>query len=420
MKSYLRKFLVLLLVIPSIFAQKAQIKEAQKELKLGNSENVIAVLSPIEYLIPNASNEDKIHFYYTKGTALLDICNKKNNSSKFLTQAINAFTDLIQIENETQTNKYSPEAIQSLNIIKEDLISSANEDLVLDNFSESSNKFFQAYLINKKDTLQLYNAAVSYKNALDADLSLKCFEELKTINYSGNIPIYIAFNRNTLTDEYFDTMDERDSKIQSGSHIKPRIVLSSKKPEIYKSIVLFYIQKGYKEKAMKVIEKARDLNYLDQSLAFIEANLYLETKDYDYFDKLAASIIESNPNNPEILITLGIKCQNEMYDTAAEYYYKKAIALDPNNLIAYVNLSALLVNKSIIITSKMNELGSLPMNKKSYEELKIQNEQINKMLVPYFQKIVSIDPFNSSVSQLISSVNMSKNNSNQSFASSDD
>jgi tetratricopeptide (TPR) repeat protein len=292
--------------------------------------------------------------------------------------------------------------------------------LVLDNFSESSNKFFQAYLINKKDTLQLYNAAVSYKNALDADLSLKCFEELKTINYSGNIPIYIAFNRNTLTDEYFDTMDERDSKIQSGSHIKPRIVLSSKKPEIYKSIVLFYIQKGYKEKAMKVIEKARDLNYLDQSLAFIEANLYLETKDYDYFDKLAASIIESNPNNPEILITLGIKCQNEMYDTAAEYYYKKAIALDPNILIAYVNLSALLVNKSIIITAKMNELGSLPMNKKSYEELKIQNEQINKMLVPYFQKIVSIDPFNSSVSQLISSVNMSKNNSNQSFASSDD
>lgn len=417
MKSVLKNLLVLLLVIPSIFAQKSQIKEAQKELKLGNSEKVIAVLSPIEYLIPNASNEDKIHFYYLKGTVLLDLCNKKNNSSKYLSQAITAFTDLIQIENETKTNKYSPEASKSLNIIKEDLISSANEDLVIDNFSESSIKFFQAYLIDKKDTLQLYNAAVSYKNAYDTDLALKCFEELKDINYSGNIPIYIAYSRSTLLDEYFDSIDERDAKIQSGTHLKPRVVLSSKKPEIYKNIVLFYIQKGYKEKAMKVIEKARDLNYLDQSLALVEANLYLETKDYDYFDKLAASIVDSNPNNAEILVSLGVKCQNEMYDSAAEYYYKKAIAIDPKNVIAYVNLSALLVNKSNVINSKMNELGSLPINKKRYEELRIEKEQINKMLVPYFQKIVSIDPFNSSVSQLVSSVNMSKKNSNRSLAS---
>lgn len=91
MKSVFKSLLVLLLVIPSVFAQKSQIKEAQKELKSGNSEKVIAVLSPIEYLIPNASNEDKIHFYYLKGTALLDLCNKKKQFFKVSFTSNNSF-----------------------------------------------------------------------------------------------------------------------------------------------------------------------------------------------------------------------------------------------------------------------------------------------------------------------------------------
>jgi len=71
MKIILKNILGLLLFIPSSYAQKEQIKEAQKELKLGNSEQVIAILSPVEYLIINTSDEDKINFYYLKSFALV-------------------------------------------------------------------------------------------------------------------------------------------------------------------------------------------------------------------------------------------------------------------------------------------------------------------------------------------------------------
>jgi tetratricopeptide (TPR) repeat protein len=419
MKSIFKNLLVLLCFIPSVFAQKEQIREAQKEFKSGNLENVLAVLSPVEYLIPNASNEDKINFYYIKGSAILELSHKKSISSNNLTQAITAFSDLMQVESEIKSQKHTPSVLKSLSIIKEDLIASANEDLVVDNFSESSNKFYQAYLIDKKDTLQLYNAAVGYKSAYESDLSLKCFELLKDINYYGNIPIYIAYSRSTLSDEFFDSIEERDSKIKSGTHLKPRVVLISKKPEIYRNIASFYIQKGFKEKAIKVIETARNLNFIDESLAIVEANLYLEIKDYDVFDKLATAIIDSNPDNAELLLSFGLKCQKEKYHIAAEYYFKKAIAIDSKNLIAYVNLSALLVDKSIEITSKMNDLGTLVVNKKKIEELKYKKEQLNKIITPYLQKIVSIDPFNSSVVQLVSSLNSSNSISNRSIALND-
>jgi tetratricopeptide (TPR) repeat protein len=417
MKSILKNLFGLLLFIPSVYAQKSQIKEALKELKAGNSEQVVVVLSPIEYLISNAPNEDKIHFYYAKGSALMDLSNKNMNASKNLSEAVLAFNDLIQIEKESNKLKYTSEAVKSLEKIKEDLVNAANEDLVVENFTESSENFYQAYLIDKRDTLQLYNAAVCYKKANEIELALNCYEELKAIEYSGNTPVYIAYSKNKLKEEYFTTSEERDNKVQSGSHIRPRLEFSSKKAEICKNIALIYAQRGYKEKAIKAIGQARSYNSQDLSLALVEANLYLETKDYDFFDNLVTVIIESNPNDAELVTSLGVNCQNEQYYDGAEYYYRKAIEMNPKYADAYVNLSALLVGKSIKIADQMNDLGSSASDKKVYAELKKQKEQMVKSVTPYLQKIVSIDPFNSSVKQLMASINTTSNSSFRALAS---
>ncbi|PZX93828.1 hypothetical protein DOS84_07700 [Flavobacterium aquariorum] len=415
MKSIFKSLFSLLLFIPLTHAQKNQIKSAQKELKAGNLEQVIAILSPVEYLISNASDEDRIHFYYIKGTALVDLANQNINTSKNLSQAVLAFNDLIEVEKESNQYKYTSEAIESLHKIKEGLVNSANEDLAVENFTDSSDKFYQAYLIDKKDTLQLYNAAVSYRSANENDLALKCYEELKNINYSGNIAVYIAYSKSKLKDEYFGTIKERNVQIQNGTHFRPRQEFQSKKAEIYKSIAMIYVQSGYKEKAMKAISQARNLDSQDLSLALVEANLYLETKDYDYFDNLVSVIIEANPNNAELVANFGLNCQNEQYYEGAEYYYKKAIEMNPKYAEAYVNLSALLVEKSIKIGNQMNEyLGSSNSDKKAFSELKTEKEQIIKDVFKNLQKVVSIDPFNSSVKQLTNSMNTANiNNSSR-------
>jgi hypothetical protein len=101
MKSIFNTLFTLLLFIPLANAQKNQIKAAKKELKAGNSEQVIAILTPVEYLISNASNEDRIQFYYTKGVALVNLANQNINTAKNLSQAVIAFSDLIDVENES-------------------------------------------------------------------------------------------------------------------------------------------------------------------------------------------------------------------------------------------------------------------------------------------------------------------------------
>lgn len=395
----------LLLSLSSAYAQKEEIKDALKQLKVGNSEEVIAILSPVEYLISNASVENKVHFYYIKGTALADLASKNINTSQNLSQAVVVFNDLIETEQEANTYKYTAEANQALKKIKEDLVNGANKDLVDNNYKDCSDKFYQAYLIDKKDTLQLYNAALSFKNANDSDLALKCFEELKAINYTGNIPIYIAYNKALLKDEYFATAEERNATIQSGTHLRPRQEFKSKKIEIYKTIAIIYIQKGDKEKAIKTIAQARSFDTQDQSLALMEANLYLVTQDYNYFNNLVSVIIEKDPTNAELMTIVGLNCQHAQYFEGAEYYYKKAIEMNPQYVDAYTNLSVLLVEKSFKIAEKMENLGTSSINKKQYEELKMQKEQVLKNVLPYLQKVVSIDAFNSSVKQILDCMN---------------
>lgn len=405
MKSILRNLVWVLLFSFTAYGQKNELKEAQKKLNNGNSEQALVVLSPITYLINNASDEYKTHFNFIKGSALLNLANSKINVSKNLNQAAIAFGDLIEIESESGKIKYSHEALGALITIKKALVSSANEDLVLENFSESSEKFHQAYLLDKSDTLQLYNAAMSYKNANQNGLALKCFEELKTINYSGDAQVYIAINKEKLIDEYFVSKEERDLKVQYGTHVRPREEIRSKKGEIFKNIALIYVQSGYKEKAMRAIALAIKFNSDDSSLAFVEANLYLETRDYEYFDKLAAAIIKNNPNNGELVTNFGLSCQNQKYYEGAEYYFKKAIEIDPQYSNAYVDLSVLLIEKGMLMTTTMNDLGSSALDKKNYENLKLQRESVLKSVVPYLQKVVVLDPNNYRAKKLLSSLN---------------
>jgi tetratricopeptide (TPR) repeat protein len=416
MKRIFKVLLGLMLFMPSVYAQKAQIKEAQKELKSGNSELVLAILAPVEYLIPNADEEDKINFYYLKSYALVDLANKSGNTFKSQSTAITALNDLIETEQMFSVNKYTSEAFKTLGKIKTALIKSANEDVVSQNFAESGNKFYQAYMIDKKDTLQLYNAAVSFKNGNDDASALKSYEELKQLNYKGNITVFTAYNKSLQKEESFATMQERDAKVKTGLYIKPMQKVKSQKEEVYKSLALIYMDKGYKEKALKYVVLARSLNNTDSSLAILEANLYLQTKEYELFDKLATEILDANPNNGEIAMQFGVSCQNEKYFQGAENYYKKAIETDPKLTQAYIGISQLLTDKTVAITAKMNKLSSSASDKTAHAELKSQKDQLVKTAIMYLQKAISIDPTNSNAKQMLTAINPNGNFASGSIA----
>jgi hypothetical protein len=84
------KYVVLtaaLLVSLSNFAQKDQIKAAEKALKNGNSAEAISVLTQAETSIGAAEAAEKAQFYFVKGNAHIDLANKKTELSKNLSEA---------------------------------------------------------------------------------------------------------------------------------------------------------------------------------------------------------------------------------------------------------------------------------------------------------------------------------------------
>ena len=92
------------------FAQKNEIKAAEKLLKDGKSEEAIAVLTGAEYLTANAPDAEKAQFLFVKGNAYFDLSNKKIKEDENLILAAKAYQELIEAEKVSGKAKYSAQA----------------------------------------------------------------------------------------------------------------------------------------------------------------------------------------------------------------------------------------------------------------------------------------------------------------------
>ena len=173
-----------LLISVIAFAQKDQIKAAEKALKAGNAQEAVTILNGAESLIANAEASEKAHFYFVNGNAHLDLANKKVEEGKNLNAAAKSFQDLLAVEKASGKDKYSSQAATSIIDIKFKLLNSAVEDTKADRHSVGAKKLYDAYLLDKKDTINLYYAASTYVNAKEYDEALKLYADLKTLNYS--------------------------------------------------------------------------------------------------------------------------------------------------------------------------------------------------------------------------------------------
>lgn len=66
-----------LLISVATFAQKDQIKAAEKALKGGNSQEAVNILQAAESASATAPDAEKAQFLFVKGNAYLDLANKK-------------------------------------------------------------------------------------------------------------------------------------------------------------------------------------------------------------------------------------------------------------------------------------------------------------------------------------------------------
>ncbi|WP_374504494.1 tetratricopeptide repeat protein [Flavobacterium sp.] len=394
-----------LLLSVATFAQKDQIKAAEKALKAGNAQEAITILQGAEAASAAAPDAEKAQFSFVKGNAFLALANKNEDTDKNLSAAAKAYQDLLEIEKVSGKSKYTPQATTSIIDIKYKLINSAIADSKADKHAVGAKKLYDAYLLDKKDTINLYYAASTYVNAKEYDKAYNAYEELKKLNYSGKGTNYFAISKVNGQEQQFSTAKERDQMVKLGTHEKPRTEeISSKRGEIFKNMALILVQNGKVAEAKKAVAEARVANPDDKSLILTEANLYLDTKDFDTYKKLITEVLASNPNDADLVFNLGVISYNAKNLVEAEGYYKKAIEIKPDYVNAYLNLAILKLDADKKLFDEIQKLGNSEKDNKRYEVLKKQREAVFTSALPYLEKAAELDDTNEEVKSTLLSV----------------
>jgi len=348
-----RKFIMLsivLLINAGAYAQKDQIKIAQSAFESGKAQDALGVLKKVEYLIFNADVEIKSEFYYLKGNILKDLVKKDIDVANNFSASAEAYQELIKAENEAEKYKYSLQANNALREMKSKLVNGAFEDYKAARYVEGAEKSYKVYLLDKKDTLNLYNAASSSMMAKDYDSAIKYYEELKKINYSGKGIICYAINKKTKVEEAFVSPAVRASSIAAGFHEKPRDEFApSKRFEINKNLAFIYLEKNEFAKAESCYNDVVkiDPKFIDSyiNLAYIR----LESKKAIMNDMAA---LGNSAKEMEQYDKLKIKLDN-LIKTAIPYL-QTALTIEPKN--QDVIKSLLGVYRSLDMTKEYNSL----------------------------------------------------------------
>lgn len=394
-----------LLISVATFAQKDQIKAAEKALKAGNAQEAITILQGAEAASAAAPDAEKAQFHFVKANAHLALATKNENTDANLSAAAKAYQEVLSIEKTSGKAKFSAQASTSIIDVKYKLINAAIADSKAEKHAAGAKKLYDAYLLDKKDTINLYYAASTYVNAKEYETAYNAYDELKKLNYSGKGTNFYAVNKINGEEQFFPTAKERDQMVKLGTHEKPRTEdIPSKRGEIFKNMALILVQNGKVAEAKKAVAEARAANPDDTSLVLTEANLYLDTKDYDTYKKLITEVLAQSPNDADLVFNLGVISYNAKNLVEAEKYYKRAIEIKPDYVNAYLNLAILKLDADKKLFEEIQKLGNSEKDNKRYEVLKKQREAVFTSALPYLEKASELDGTNEEVKGTLLSV----------------
>jgi tetratricopeptide (TPR) repeat protein len=238
----------------------------------------------------------------------------------------------------------------ALKEMKSKLVNGAMADFKAGNFKESAAKSYEVYMFDKKDTINLVNAAASSINARDYDSSIKYYERLKKINYSGKGVLYYATNKKTKEEDVFISPKARQSAIEQGLYEKPRTEsVPSKKVEINNNLAYSYLEKKDFANAEKIYNYVLELNpnYIDAYINLAYLKLQLKKSLVDEIASLGTTPSEMQKYDK-------LNAQKDDIARSAIPYLKKALDIEPKN--PDVTKTLLGVYRSLDMTNEYNTL----------------------------------------------------------------
>ena len=386
-----KQFIVALALLVSTlsFAQKKELKTAEKAIKSGNFADAKSAINSAESLIANADDKSKAKFYFLKGQALYA---NGTGSNSDMDQAIESFNMVQKVEGSSK-GKYGSTIEDLKSQMLNNFLTKANAALQSKDYVASSSGFDKAYRMSPSDTLYLYYAASTAVSGQDYDTSLKYYEELRDLGFKGVMMEYTAVNKESGEVENFDSKSIRDLSVRAGTHTAPKETKTeSKSAEIVKNIALIHLSNGDNEKAIEAMKLAREQNPDDLGLLISEANVQLKMGNKERFKELMKEATVKDPDNAELQYNLGVIAAEAGEKEESMKYYEKAIALDPSYTDAYNNIAVLILSEESNIVEEMNSLGNSSADNKRYDELRAKRSTIFESAIPYLEATLKLKP----------------------------
>lgn len=392
----MKKQLILMLALAFsviTFAQKKELKAAEKAIKTESFAEAKATLNSLESMVASMDEKSKAKYYLLKGKALY--ANGKGTEE--------------EIEQSIQSlNKAESSYAVEVGNLKQEMIASiltnANNNYKSNNFIKASKGFNKLYKLIPSDTSYLYYAASSAINGKDFDAALESYLQLKELGYTGIETQYLATNVETGEEELFDK-PTRDLMVKAKTHIKPVDRKSeSKSAEITKQIAFLYLNKGDDAAALQAIKEARKNEPKNINLLLSEANLYQKTGDIDAYKTLIEEAVTIDPDNVDLIFNLGVISSNNNDLEKAKEYYQKVIDKDPTYVNAQTNMAALILDEEQNLNKQMNALGTSAADNKRYDELKAAKKNVYLKAIPYLEAVLKVEPNNIDVAKTLMSI----------------
>ena len=386
MKKIILFFLIILFNFS--FAQKKELRKAQKLYDSGDLAGSEQILNEFESILENIDDKFKPNYKLLKGKVAKD---NKNFTAAF--DILMPLKGIKSIEEDLE---------QTLALLAADIVNSAIDDNNKGDFKSSAKKLYLAYEVDKEQNIDyLYYAASSAVNAEELEKSLSYYKQLKDINYTGIVTKYYVTEVDS-ENEIEVTQSEYDIYKKSKSYKDFREEKTeSKFPEIVKNIALIYAQLGDDDKAMLAVQEARQTNPNDINLILTEANIYIQLGEKVKFQELMNEAISQDPNNPGLFYNLAVVTSDLGDKKSARQYYERAIEIDPNYQNAYLNLVALILEGEQQIVEEMNSLGTSRKDNARYDALKLEREALYRECVPILKKLIEIEKDNDAIKTLM-------------------
>ena len=374
------------------FAQKKELKEAEKAIRSNNYSSAKSAIESAEAMMSSMDDKTKAKYYFLKGQAYY--ANGAGNDAE-IAEALKSFKQLTDLEAKTGKKVYTPKASELKVTMSNAFLERAQNAFNSKDHKAAAINFERAYRTSNVDTLYLYNAAVLATSSGNYDKALELYDELNKLRYTGVSMEYKATDIESGEVQTFPNKAMRDISVKAKTHNMPKDVkTNSKVGEMAKNVALIYIEQGQSDKALQAIEDAKKSNPNDFNLLVSEANVRYKLGEKDKYKMLINKALELEPNNADLLFNLGVVSadQDELED--AKKYYNQAIKVDATYVKAYMNMAALILDQEQKIIDEMNTLGTSAADDKKYEQLQEDRLDLYREAIPYLSSALENDTKN--------------------------